>query len=814
MFKNHIKIAWRNLRKNKLFSFINIISLSIGLSASFVIGMMVYYDFTFDTFHKDGDRIYRIVTDIETAEGIDKYDGVTTPLRIAVKESMTGIEQSTFFNKWWVNKAKAEGSEVISRNPEHIIFTNQDYFDMFSYTWIAGSNKDILNKPNEVILTEDRAKTYFPSLSPAETIGKQIIYNQTIAAKIKGVVNISNKRTDLIFQEFVSLETAKQTEDGEQIFTDSWGNTNSASQLFVKITDITALPSIKNQLEKLAVQHTDGYRLKFGQTRDFVMQPLLDIHLNQDYGIYAYDKDQASKDVLVGLAFVGLFLLLLGCINFINLNTAQATQRAKEVGVRKTLGSSRKQLITQFLIETFMITSIAAILSIMLSIWMLVVFNEFVPSGLTASMMLQPQIIAYILTLFIVVALLSGMYPSLVLSHFKPAKVLKGDKTISNKSIGMRKALTVFQFSIAQVFIIATLLVGKQIYFLMHKDLGFKTDAIAYVETPWTDTSADSRILLKTSIQEISNIENISLGGMPPASQNMATRRAIYNTDKIEIVKDVQVLNGDVDYLNIYNIPLLAGRTILNDTIDEYVINQASLRAFLFKSPEDAVNKYLKINGKEKLIVGVMADFNQRSLRTEIVPLVFTGDRGRNRRTNFRYAHITLPRSTTSWKETLASIEQKFKKVYPQDEFKVNFMDETIASFYTQEQRISTLLNLATGLSVLISCLGLLGLVIHTTERRTKEIGIRKVLGASLAQLNLLLCKDFLLLVSIAFIIAVPIAYLGLKDWLQDYAYRTDMSWWIFILSGLGMLLIALVIMSIRTMATAMKNPVESLKTE
>lgn len=814
MLKNYIKIAFRNLWKNKVFSMINIISLSIGLSAAFVIGMMVYYDFTFDEFHKDGDRIYRIVTDIETAEGIQKYDGVTTPLRFEVKEHITGIEQSAFFNIWWVSQSKTAVSEDIYRDPEHVVFTNQDYFDMFSYQWLAGSNQDVLTKPNEVILTEDRAKTYFPLLSPAAIVGKQIIYNETITAVVKGVVANLSGRTDLVFQEFVSLETAKQTEDGEQIFTDSWGNTNSASQLFVKITDKTALPSINRQLKKLAVQHTDEYRIKFGQTRDFVLQPLSDIHLNNDYGVYSYEEDQANKDVLIGLAFVGLFLLLLGSINFINLNTARAAHRAKEIGVRKTLGGSRRQLITQFLTETFVITGIAAIVSVVLSIWMLSVFDEFVPSGLTASIILKPEIIGLIITIFIAVALLSGIYPSLVLSHFKPAKVLKGDQTISTKSSGIRKVLTVFQFSIAQIFIIATLLVGKQIYFLMHKDLGFRTEAIAYVETPWTDISADSRILLKTGIQEISNIGNVSLGGMPPASQNMATRRVVYNTDNTEIVKDVQVLNGDTSYLDMYNIPLLAGRTIRNDTIDEYVINQASLSAFRFKNPEDAVGEYLQINGKNKLIVGVMADFNQRSLKTEIVPLMFTGDSGRSRRTNFRYAHITLAGAATNWKETLSTVEQEFKKVYPQNDFKVTFIDETIANFYTQEQRISTLLNWATGLSVLISCLGLLGLVIHTTERRTKEIGIRKVLGASLAQLNVLLCKEFLILVGIAFIIAVPLSYWGLRNWLQDFAYKTEMSWWVFILSGVSMIFISLIIMSIRTMATAMKNPVHSLKTE
>ena len=814
MIKNYIKIAIRNLWNNKLFSLINIVSLSIGLSASFVIGMMVYYEYSFDNFHKNGDRIYRIVTDIETPEGLRTYDGVTTPLRIAAKESMTGIEQSVFFNTWWVSQSQAEVSDIILRDPDYVIFTNQGYFDMFSYTWLAGSTSNILNNPNEVVLTEGRAKVYFPSLTPAEIIGKQIIYNESITAEVKGIVADFEQRSDLVFQEFVSLETARQTEEGEQIFTDSWGNTNSASQLFIKITDQNVRASVETQLAALALKHTDEYRVKFGQTRSFVMQPLSDIHFNEDYGVYDYSRDQASEEILTALGLVALFLLLLGSINFINLNTAQATQRAKEVGVRKTLGGSRRQLITQFFIQTLVITSIAAVLSVIISIWMLGVFDAFVPKDLTASILLQPEIIAFICVLFLMVAILSGIYPGLILSHFNPAKVLKGDNAISGKSSGMRKVLTVFQFSIAQVFIIATLLVGKQIYYVMHKDLGFKTDAIAYIQTPWDDTSINSRTFLKTKVQQLSQVKEISLGGMPPASQNMATRRAIYNRNNQEIVKDVQVLNGDTKYLDSYNIPLLAGRTILNDTIDEYVINQTSLRVFGFKKPEDAVGEYLKINNKNKLIVGVMADFNQRSLKSEIIPLVFTGDRGRNRRTNFRYAHITLAGSASDWKATLAAVERSFKKVYPQEEFTATFIDETIANFYRQEQRIAILLNWATGLSVLISCLGLLGLVIHTTERRTKEIGIRKVLGASLAQLNILLCKEFLTLVGIAFVIAVPLAYLGLDSWLQDFAYKTEMSWWVFVVSGAAMVIVALVIMSIRTIATAMKNPVNSLRAE
>ncbi|WP_350355197.1 ABC transporter permease [Leeuwenhoekiella parthenopeia] len=280
------------------------------------------------------------------------------------------------------------------------------------------------------------------------------------------------------------------------------------------------------------------------------------------------------------------------------------------------------------------------------------------------------------------------------------------------------------------------------------------------------------------------------------------------------MIQELQILNGDSEYLNVYNIDLLAGRKPLNDTIEEYVINETGMKAFGFQDPEGIVGKYIELNSNTRLIVGVMKDFKQRSLKTEVIPLVLTGDTGRERRTNFRTVHLVLDDKPDGWSSTIAQVEQVYKKVYPGEDFKMTFIDETIANFYEQEQRIAGLLNWATGLSVLISCLGLLGLVIHTTERRAKEIGIRKVLGASLAQLNLLLCTDFLKLVVLAYLIAVPFAWWGLHNWLQDYAYKTEMSWWVFALSGIGMVVLALAIMSFKTLRTALKNPVKSLRTE
>lgn len=815
MFKNYIKIAFRNLRKNTLFSLINIVSLSIGLSAAFVIGMMVYYDFTFDTFHPDGDRIYRITSDFEMPEAAFSNPGVPVPMYAATQDELTGIENATFFQTWAPLKVQSDISDKSMKSPEFVIFTEDNYFDIFHYNWLAGAPNGILSEPGAVVLSEDRAQQYFPNIPPSEVLGRTITYNDSIQTIVKGVVANFTERTDIVFEEFVSLKTVVQTDQKDHVMSPAWDSTNSSSQVYVKIAENTAFENLQKQLDVLSVKYQDKEAAEFGQKQSFHLQPLSDLHFNEKYGVYDFSQDRASKSALKGLAYIALFLLLLGSINFINLNTAQAMQRAKEIGIRKTLGSSRKQLILQFLGETLLLTIIAGIISFFLAAWLFNIFSDFIPRGLDFSIILQPIILVFIGILILLVAFLSGFYPGLVLSNFKPVSVLKGQKNNGTGKTGLRKFLTVFQFTIAQVFIIATLLVGKQIHYVIQKDMGFKTDAIAYFYTPWNDATVDSREVLINELQKIPTLGAMSLGGNPPASQSSHSNGALYRNGNEEIRADLQNIYGDTEYLELYNIKLLAGRKPLNDTINEIVINEAAMKRFGFESPEKAVGDFIESSSEKRTIVGVMSNFNQRSLKSDIKPMAFQGDLNRDWRSQFRVVHIALPTAENSdFKETIEAVEIAYASIYPESDFRIRFMDETIARFYTQEKRLSNLLNWATGLSVLISCLGLLGLVIHTTERRTKEIGIRKVLGANLTQLNILLCKDFVFLVGLAFLIAAPIAWWGMHSWLQDFAYRTSLSWWIFLCSGLAMIGIALGIMSIRTLATALKNPVNSLRTE
>ncbi|MBC3844859.1 ABC transporter permease [Winogradskyella echinorum] len=815
MIKNYFKIAWRNIMKHKVFSLINVIGLTIGLSASFVIGLMIYYDYTFDTFHKDGDRIYRVVTDFHSPQGNFNNPGVTLALEEAIKENSNFDVVSGFYQE---RPAKVENKAIdkVVKWPNFVIFTDANYFKIFDYKFLAGDKTNILSQPNNVVLTEKRAAEYFPNTAPNEIIGKTLVYNDSLNVTVTGVVENFKERTDFVFEEFISHPTVLQTRLREDFLNKEWANTNSSAQLLVKVSSSADLVAIQNRFDALAKEHEDEDSKKYGLTQKFVLQPLSDIHFNEAYGIYDWSKGQASRSLLTNLALVALFLLLLGCINFINLNTAQASQRAKEIGIRKTLGSSRKQLIGQFMGETFLLVVISALLSFLLSRWLINVFSDFVPEGLSFDLFKAPIIIIGIAVLLLVVTFLSGFYPAMVLSKFNAVSVLKNHLTVGDKKVKLRKFLTVFQFSIAQIFIIGTLLVGKQINFLLNKDMGFKTDAVVSVYNPRGEGEISKKEIYAEKLKAIPAIKDISLGGHAPASMSSNSSSISYVDDNNEVNTDLQFLFGDANYANLFQLEILAGRGIRNDSVKELVINETCRKKLGFTSPEEAIGKTVLMSDENIPIVGVMSDFHQRSLRSDIKPMAWRGDWYRARFSQFQAVHVSFQNNAEgNLKETLSKIESAYKTVYTDvDDYRVEFLDENIEKFYNREKRISKLLNWATGLSILISCLGLLGLVIYTTNRRVKEIGVRKVLGASLLQINTLLCKEFLVLVAVAFIIASPIAWYGIDSWLQDFAFKTSISFWVFLISGSAMIFFALLVISVKTLQAANANPVNSLRSE
>ena len=824
MIKSYFKIALRGFWRHKLFTLINVIGLSIGISAALVIYLIVHFDLSFDKFYPDTDRIYRVVSDFSFSGEKSYNGGVSGPLPEAVKNEVSGLSESAPFftiDEFTLNHAKVviQDAKVVRKFKYHedMILADQRYFNIFPYKWLAGS-KTSLNQPFTVVLTAKKAEKYFPGLAYNQMLGKTIIYGDSIKTTVTGIIEAHKENTDLKFADFISYSTGEHVKilkDNLQLT--KWGSTTPSSQLFVKLSDKVSVASIESQLKDLIKKNDpDPVGNKSG-THEFHLQKLSELHFQDEYS--SYNERTANKTTLYGLLVIALFLLLLGCINFINLTTAQSAQRAKEIGIRKTMGSSRKQLMLQFLSETFFITLLAVIISCVLTPFILKLFADFIPPGIKADFVHQPDLMVFLVILTVSVSVLSGLYPATVLSGYKPVQVLKNQSfsnTAKTRNAWLRKSLTVSQFVIAQFFIMATLLVSKQIYYALHKDLGFKKDAILSISTPWNSANPNQKQVYMDQIKALPQVESVSLGGASPSSDNTHSRTVTYKNGRKDIVTDVQERFGDENYIKVYKIKLLAGRDLRpGDFSKGFMINATYAKVLGFKSPDEAIGNFLEYGGAKMEIIGVVADFYYRSLHSPIKPLVVV-----NRSDNSYFSstlHIALKPKTPGgdeWKTAITSMERSWKQLYPDADFEYHFFDESIAKFYESEQHTSILLRWATGLSILISCLGLLGLAIYTTNQRTKEIGVRKVLGATVIQITTLLSSELIWLIILAFVIVSPIAWYTMNKWMESFAERTPISWWIFALSGGGMLLTALLTLSFQTIKAAIANPVNSLRNE
>ena len=825
MFRNYLKIAFRSFWKHKIFTFINIIGLSIGISASLVIYLIVHYDFTFDKFHKDSDRIYRVVSNFKFQGNESHSYGVTTPMGPGIKNNITGVEivAPLYTLNPDVMVTGKNNAPVKFKGQDHITLADQNYFKIIQYKWLAGSPTTALNDPYRVVLTSERAKVYFPSLTYEQMLGRTITYD-TLKTTVSGIVQTIKENTDFSCHDFISYSSAiRKTKLGNDLQLDSWGSTNSASEVFIKLYPKVSASNIQAQVNAMYKKKNpqSAEDIKTGSLQSYVVQPLSDIHFNQDYGTFDFSGPASKTRAYLLLAIAG-FLLLLGCINFINLTTAQATQRAKEIGIRKTMGSTRTQLIAQFLSETFLITFFAVVISIGLTPLILKLFSDFIAAGVKVNFIHQPDIFLFLFGLTVVVSVLSGFYPALLLSGYKPVLVLKNQAQSGSsrtRNAWLRKSLTVSQFVIAQFFIMATILVSKQIYYALHKDLGFKKDAIVYAETPYKTRKAATNRVMADKLRALPGVEMVSVGFPPPSSNSTNSTTSTYKDGKKEITTSVELKYGDENYMKLYHLKILAGRGIQpGDTAHALVINEKYAKVLGFKVPADAVGKTLgKLNGSNNMrIVGVVADFYTHSLQSPISPLLIlaAGDKDNWQNGNI---HIALKPETAGggeWEKTMAAMKKIWKEMYPDDDPNYKFYDKSIEEFYTQEEHTSTLLSWATGLSILISCLGLLGLAIYTTGQRTKEIGVRKVLGASVTQIVRLLSTELVLLILLAFVIVTPLAWWAMNKWMENYADKTPISWWIFIASGAGMLITAFVTSCIQTIRAAVVNPVKSLRNE
>ncbi|WP_315815879.1 ABC transporter permease [Paraflavitalea speifideaquila] len=678
MFKNYLVVALRTLWKHRVFTAINIAGLSIGISASLVIYLLVQYDFSFDKFHKDGDRIYRIVSKFSSPDGeVYHNSGVPVPMGKAVANEMTGLEVVAPFYSW-------EGSGKVTlpsgrdakpttyKNQEGVIYADAGYFKLLPYEWIAGFPATALQQPYQVVLTTSNAALYFPGIKPADIIGREIYFDDTVRTSVTGIVKDLTENTDFTFKTFIALSTLEK-ENLSNGNAQNWGNTTSSSQLLVKLAASTRVAKVEKDIRTLYNKYNKRDEDDNTKTAH-LLQPLQDIHFNTDYG--NFDQRTAHKPTLYGLLAIGAFLLLLGAINFINLATAQASQRAKEIGIRKTLGGQKIQLVLQFLSETFLVTLLATALSVIITPLLLKVFADFIPKGLQFSLISHPGILLFLLLLLVIVSLLAGFYPALVLSGYKPVLVLKNQAyahTGQTRNAWLRKSLTVSQFVIAQVFIIATVLVSKQIHYAINMDMGFRKDAIVYFQANFYDTVRTNKQVLMNKVAAIPGVAMVSLANNPPSGNSVWSSTFTYKDGKKDIQTDVQIKHADTNYIQLYQLKLLAGRNITqSDTATQLIINETFAHTLGFKQPQDAIGKYIEWSKKQFPVIGVVADFHQRSLHESIKPLAIVN--ATNRALTINVLLHPKNNAGSDWSASIKAMENAWKSIYPEEEFQYKFL--------------------------------------------------------------------------------------------------------------------------------------------
>lgn len=810
-----LKTLFRRLWRHRLFTSLHILGLAIGISSCWVIYRLVSYEFSFERKLPNSKNMYRLVSGFVFDEKESYNGGVSAPLFQAVREQVTGVDRVVPVSGMYINteEVKQTGKKPLPvKEPKNIIAVDSVYFGLVPYTWLAGNKATALQAPESVVLTESRARSYFSGLSPQDMLGQIITYNDTLHKTVTGIVKDLDYPTEFTGQEFLLKSKKEYT-------LNAWTNTNGSDKLYLQINKQSDTARVMAQIRAIVAEKMKAFyqesKPTFTFTRWFELMPLRESH----FSTYINEGEvrKASRPVMYGLMGVAGFLLLLACINYINLSTAQIPQRTKEIGVRKTLGSSRWSLINQLLSETLVTVLLATALGILLAKLAFIFLGDLIPEGVQQQAA-GPAAFLFIALLLAMVTLLSGWYPARLIAKVQAVSIMRGQGVWAaghNRNV-LRKSLIVFQFVVAQLFIIGALITGAQLNYTLKKDLGFNKEAVVLVNIPWkivrNKQYQDKQFALADELRKQSGIQALSLGSVP-MTNNYSSSQYEYsgNSLKESIKRQVFIKWVDTAYLNLYNMKLLAGRNLhASDTTNEFVINETAMKAFGFSTPQEALGKVIGQDNEKYPIVGVVKDFHQRNFHTTIDPMALMCNKS-----NLNTLNIKLNGSDPAqWQQTLKIIEQKWYTFYPPESFSVKFYDETLEAMYKDERNLSKLINLATTIAIVISCLGLFGLVTLTAFQRTKEIGIRKVLGASVTGIVRLLSSEFIQLVLIALVIAAPIAWWAMSKWLQDFAYRIQIEWWMFGLTGLAAITIALFTVGFQAIKAALANPVKSLRSE
>lgn len=798
MLKNYLKIALRNLWKHKVFSFINITGLAVGMTACFLIFLYVHFELSYDTFHSKADRIYRLATDVKTPTEVLHNGTTNVPVVPAIKNDFPEVESYVRVADLGVLVRKGD----LKFQEDNIRAVDSTFFRVFDFKLLKGDIDKALQAPFTVVLTQTTAKKYFGDKDP---VGQTLTFDTDDGgrtATVTGLMQDFPENSQIKASMLLSMPSLIQVY--AKNYADNWTVHHPASYLL--LYPHTNPKTLEAKLPAFLQRRIGEMMAKNKMYYTITLHPLKEVYLHFGNKYTWSGVDGSERNVYI-FSIVAVLILLIACFNFINLTTARAAERAKEVGIRKVVGAVRHQLSLQFIGESIILCLSAFLLTLILSSLLIPLFNHLAGKTVSKGLFQNWPAIGCLFLGAMGIGLLAGSYPAWVLSGFKPVTVLKGRFTTGGKGVLLRKGLVITQFTISLTLIAATIIVYRQMSYMRNQDLGFQKDQMLVIST----FTEKPQYAFRDAISRLKGVKGSTFSSAVPGGDNSSAYTKMENVNGEMQESNMDLYFVDFDYIDQYKMKLVAGRAFSldmpTDSTQAMVINEATAKVLGYSTPQQAIGRRFSQWGREGKIIGVLKDFHVRSLQQEIKPLTMRIEPGSWWQLSVNVAAAGLP-------NTMAAIEKQWNALIPGRPFTYNFLDASFDKQYRGEERFGNLFFYFSILAIFVSCLGLLGLVAYSTVQRTKEIGIRKVMGASVLNVVTLLSKDLIKLVLIAVIIAVPVVWYAMHQWLQGFAYRTTVEWWVFALSGLLALAVALFTISFQSIKAALVNPIQSLRSE
>ncbi len=803
MLRNYFITALRNLKRNASYALINVVGLTLGLVCCLLLFLAIRYELSYDRHHTQAEHIYRFISYSKSAESNKYNSSIPLPALAALRNDFPTLQRDITMTFGTEGVVKVQnGAASIAKFKEEsgvMAFVEPEYFRLFDYQFKSGSSASSLNNPGTVVLSEQMARKYFGTADP---VGKTIRVGNKMDFQVTGIVEDPPVTSSIPFQVLLSFASLKQY--GPGVGWDDWETSTSAIAAFVLLP-----PGMQpRQMERQLVDFSQKYlRPEVAQDQRYQLQPLTDIHFNAQTLNYA--GRTMSKQMIWTMSLIGVFILITACVNFINLATAQSIRRSKEVGMRKVLGSTKGQLIQQFLAETGVLTVFAILLALVVAHIALPYMSRLLNIQLGLEVLYDTQVLVFLLLLTALATLMAGFYPAMLLSGYQPVQALKSGIPRSGGRVSLRRVLIVFQFAISQLLLIGTIVAYNQMQYLRSANLGFSKEATLVIPIP--DNQLTHLQSLRAKLTNLPGIASLAYGiSAPSAPNNWGINFRFEGADQ-DANFPVILRPADTAYIRTYGLQLVAGRLYLPaDTIRELIVNETFARNMGFKNPSQIIGKRIALKYNPlKPIVGVVKDFKLFPLHKQTEPCVLT---------TFYMAYNTLGVKLSSQQGTgtiaplLSSIERAWSDQFPDYVFKYEFLDEVLDSFYKSEEQMYFLFQLLSIIAIFIGCMGLYGVVAYMVETRAREVGIRKALGASSGNIFGIFSLDFIKLILVALVLASPIAWYFLKQWLQDFAYKTEIKWWVFVTAGGFTMLIALLTVSYQSIKAALMSPIYNLR--